>query len=194
MSSAAPNRFYEPDRDAQDAVLLSRLNQADAGAFRAIFDAYAERLVLYAASLLARDVPAAEDVVNELFTYLWTHKHTLTVQESLRTYLYRATRNRCLDVLRHQRVHLAAQQQLTIFLRTEAADATGHSSVRELAKAIECAVSDLPARAREIWRLNRDEQLSYSEIARVLGISVKTVETHMGRALRALRSRLAAWR
>jgi RNA polymerase sigma-70 factor (ECF subfamily) len=67
-------------------------------------------------------------------------------------------------------------------------------SEQELATAIETAVSDLPARAREIWRLSRDEQLSYAEIARILGISIKTVETHMGRALRALRSRLAAWR
>ena len=69
------------------------------------------------------------------------------------------------------------------------ADAAGD----ELANAIRGAVADLPPRCREIFELSRVDGLRYSEIASTLGISIKTVETQMGKALSVLRSRLALW-
>jgi RNA polymerase sigma-70 factor (ECF subfamily) len=59
---------------------------------------------------------------------------------------------------------------------------------------VERAVASLPARCQEVFRLNRYQRLSYAEVAQVMQISVKTVEMQMGRALVALRSRLAEWR
>jgi RNA polymerase sigma factor (sigma-70 family) len=111
-SKGAPLAFHAPDRDALDIQLVAQLNHGDATAFRGIFDAYAASLVLYARSLLNAGVQPAEDIVHDLFTYLWTHRHTIDVQSSLRTYLYRATRNRCCSVLRHERVLKAAQEEM----------------------------------------------------------------------------------
>lgn len=186
--------FHAPDRDALDAALLAQISQGDAGAFRALFEAYASPLVMYAASILGA-TPPAEDVAHELFAYLWTHRYTLDVVGTLRTYLYRATRNRCYSVLRHERVKRAMEEATgTIYPSPPppaAADAEHEHA--ELSLAIERAVAALPDRAREVWKLNRDDRLTYAEIARVLGISTKTVETHMGRALKALRVRLADW-
>lgn len=193
-SSVRP-AFHAPDRDALDAALLAQIIQGDAGAFRALFEAYASPLVGFAASILGA-TPPAEDVVHDLFAYLWTHRYTLEVAGTLRTYLYRATRNRCCSVLRHERVKHATEDATgTTFLSfppPESADA--ELGRAELALAIERAVAALPTRAREVWKLNRDDQLTYAEIAQVLGISTKTVETHMGRAFKALRVRLADWR
>lgn len=63
----------------------------------------------------------------------------------------------------------------------------------DIAVAIERAIDALPERCRQVFRMHREQQLSYSEIARLLGLSVKTVDNHMGRALKMLRERLAAY-
>jgi RNA polymerase sigma-70 factor (ECF subfamily) len=60
----------------------------------------------------------------------------------------------------------------------------------EMAMAIRVAVASLPDRCREIFLLSREQNMTYAEIAKVLGLSIKTVETQMGRALKALRTRL----
>lgn len=192
----ALRNYHTPDRDAADAELLARLNHGDATAFRAIFDAYAAPLVLYAQSLLRTGVEPADDIVHDLFTYLWMHRHTLEVESALRTYLYRATRNRCWSVLRHERVKRASETRLVgevdvapVWQHTDSAQRDG-----ELATAIARALETLPDRPREIWRLNRVDGLSYAEIAKLLGLSVKTIETHMTRALRTLRVALKDWR
>ena len=198
-SKGAPLAFHAPDRDALDSGLVARLNHGDASAFRAIFDAYASPLVLYARSLLNSGIQPAEDIVHDLFTYLWTHRHTIEVQSSLRTYLYRATRNRCCSVLRHERVERAMQESAQASIDGIPAAPTSKRPDNELESAelgvaIERALATLPDRPREIWRLNRNDGLSYSEIAQLFGLSVKTVETHMTRALKTLRIHLANWR
>jgi RNA polymerase sigma-70 factor (ECF subfamily) len=192
----SPRQLYHaPDRDALDSALLERLNKGDAEAFKAIFDIYATPLVLYARSLLG-STPAAEDTVHDLFTYVWTHRYTLEVSGALRTYLYKAVRNRVWKTFRSERVTRAFQERVSsvepITSPTENADARHNE--QELATAIERAVAALPERAREIWLLNRQSHLSYAEIAQVLNVSIKTVETHMGRALKAMRAALLDWR
>jgi RNA polymerase sigma-70 factor (ECF subfamily) len=197
MSTQPANRnFHAPERDAIDTALLARLNQSDPVAFRAIFDHYATPLVLYAGSLLEGVLAPAEDIVQDLFTYLWTHRHTLKVTGGLRTYLYGAVRNRCWSVLRHEGVRRAMERRID----PQAGVAPAHQrpdrelAGSELGAAIEQALSGLSKRQREIWRLNRDDGMSYAEVAELLGLSVKTVETHMGRTLKELRLRLAEWR
>jgi RNA polymerase sigma-70 factor (ECF subfamily) len=195
-SSPAPRSFHAPNRDTLDLDLVRRLNQGDAAAFRAIFDAYATPLVLYGASLLRADRQAAEDIVHDLFTHLWTHRHDIEVQGALRTYLYRATRNRCWSVLRHERVERALQERVdpdAVFAPSTEQPDLKHQD-EALGAAIGRALDALPQRQREIWRLNRYEGFSYTEIAALLGLSVKTIETHMARALKELRIQLAAWR
>ncbi len=195
-SQPVPRNFHPPDRDDVDRDLLRRLNEGDAVAFRAIFDAYAAPLVLYAKSLIQNTTTVGEDIVHDLFTYLWTHRFTIEVSGGLRTYLYRATRNRCWSVLRHERVKRAMADRMD----PEASFAVGRQlpsanhDEAELSSRLDTVLNALSDRQREIWKLNRDDELSYSEIASLLGISVKTVETHMGRTLREVRKYLADWR
>jgi len=107
-------------------------------------------------------------------------------------YLFRATRNRALNHLRHLRVQQRSASQIdTDEVREPGAQA--QLVADEMERAARQAVAELPPRCREVFELSRVRGLRYAEIAELLGVSVKAVEANMGRALRTLRERLAPW-
>jgi RNA polymerase sigma-70 factor (ECF subfamily) len=174
-----------------DHELLERLRSGAEDAFDAIFRAHYAPLVGLAESLV-RERAIAEEVVQEVMLELWRRRETLVVDESLRAYLFRAARNRALNHLRHERV----ERQGEPYARGESATpAVGHLRLveEEIEGALHEAMQSLPGRCREVFELSRVQGLRYAEIAGVLGISVKTVEAQMGKALRILRERLAPW-
>jgi RNA polymerase sigma-70 factor (ECF subfamily) len=174
-----------------DRELLARIRRGDESAFDALFREYYGPLVGLAESLLRRQAEA-EEVVQDVMLELWRRRETLAIDESWRAYLFRAVRNRALNELRHERVaELAAP-----FVRGESSvGPTAHAQLvaEELEGAIVRAVAGLSGPVREVFELSRRDGLKYAEIASVLGISVKTVEARMGKALKELRERLAPW-
>jgi RNA polymerase sigma-70 factor (ECF subfamily) len=191
-SSASPDHVAAQGAEAERArVLFARLRRGEEAAFDEIFRAWYPTLVGVAQGLL-RDRAVAEEVVQDVMLELWRRREQLADAESPRAYLVRATRNRALNHLRHLRV----EQRGAAFAAgpTEAAPQGIAGVVEdELGAALTEAVADLPARCREVFELSRVQGLSYAEIARSLDISTKTVENQMGKALRVLRGRLAAW-
>jgi RNA polymerase sigma-70 factor (ECF subfamily) len=174
-----------------DRELLDRLKADDQTAFDTIFRTHYAALVILAQSML-HDRSASEDVVQEVMLELWRRRTSVTIQESLRAYLVRSTRNRSLNQIRHANVQRRAEPHLMGEESVAAAGASGLVA-SELRTAITAAVAELPPACREVFRLSREQGLRYSEIADTLGISIKTVESQMGKALRHLRTRLAAW-
>lgn len=174
-----------------DRALLERLRSGDQAAYDAIFRAHYPQLVLFAQGLL-RDRAAAEDSAQDVMLELWRRRAQLVIHESLRAYLLRATRNRSLNQLRHARVQRNAEPEL---VGEKAIGATGATKLvaAELRDALTAAILELPPGCREVFQLSRSNGLRYAEIASTLGISVKTVESQMGKALRHLRLRLAEW-
>jgi RNA polymerase sigma-70 factor, ECF subfamily len=175
----------------EERALLERLKSSDQAAFDSIFRAHYAHLVGFAQGML-RDRAAAEDVAQEVMLELWRRRAELAISESLRAYLLRATRNRSLNQLRHANVARRAEPHV---VGEESVNATGTSQLvaNELRTALTEAVSELPPACREVFELSRGQGLRYAEIASTLGISIKTVESQMGKALRHLRTRLAAW-
>lgn len=171
--------------------LLARIRQGDEAAFDAIFRAQYPALVGMAEGML-RGRAVAEEIVQDVMLELWRRRESLPVEESLRAYLFRATRNRALNHLRHSRVEREGQPHAA---SPTAEPATAPSTLveEEIDLALREAMNDLPDRCREVFELSRVHGLRYAEIASALGISVKTVEAQMGKALRILRERLAAW-
>jgi RNA polymerase sigma-70 factor (ECF subfamily) len=138
---------------------------------------------------LVRSRAVAEDLVQDVFVAIMERGAAFSYDDPM-PYLFQATRNRALSHLRKLRVHerFAAGTALA----THAAPSPADSVERhELARALDLAVAALPMRCRQVFILSRVQRMTYAEIARALGISVKTVETQMGRALRSLRTRVA---
>ena len=172
--------------------LLERIRAGDSDAFDAVFRANYAALVGSAERILGRrDV--AEEIVQDVMLELWRRRETLAVEDSLRGYLFRATRNRSLNHLRHGAIEKRAEPELAANRAESGSSAHAALVEEEIEVAVKRAVADLPARCREVFELSRMHGLRYSEIATTLGISVKTVEAQLGKALRLLRERLAQW-
>ena len=169
---------------------MERLRAGDESAFEAVFRAFYPRLV-GAAEHLLRERDRAEDVAQEVLLELWRHRERLEPRVSLVGYLYRAVRNRSLNQLRHDRVVRDVEPRLPG--RDPAPGADRELLAGELHDAVRATVARLPDRCREVFELSRVHQLRYAEIAGAMGISVKTVEAQMGKAIRLLRDGLRDW-
>ena len=143
----------------------------------------------YAYTLLRND-EAAKDAVQQVFTMLWENKDRIRVTSSPRGYLFRAIYNHCLNrITRSPRTAFLEEYEE----KDLAVSADWLAECRELQTQIHQAIADLPDGCKEIFLKSRNEQKSYAEIASEGGISVKTVEAQISKALRILRTRLGAY-
>jgi RNA polymerase sigma-70 factor (ECF subfamily) len=139
-----------------------------------------------------RSRAVAEEIVQDVLLELWKRRENLADDSSPQAYLFQSTRNRSLNHMRHERVTKAGEPYAR---RPEATEPTAHSHVveDEMQAAVRRAIDGLPERCREIFEMSRTHGLKYAEIAVALGISIKTVEAQMGKALRILREELRPW-
>jgi len=182
---------------ADDAALVARVQTGDVEAFELLVRTWARPLVAFAGALL-RSPADGEDIVQDLFVWLWDHRFDWQVQGPLGAYLFRSVRNRAVSRLRHADVEERFHQRLAghapeIPPAGSPAPAEQAVAAAELSTAIDAAIGELSDRCREVFLLNRQQGLTYGQIAETLQISVKTVEIHMARALTALRRALAPW-
>ena len=158
-------------------------------AFEQLFKGFFKELHVYSFSIL-KDWDMAEEVVQNLFLKLWENDTWTRVEISMKSFLYRSAYHESLNVLRQQKVHLSYQNNTKYVMENE----TGHTmtsiELNELEEGIRRSLNRLPEKCRTIFQLSRFGELKYHEIASQLGISVKTVETQMGKALRVLRNDL----
>ena len=169
--------------------LAQALRRGEATAFDAIFRQWYEPLCRYACRLADGDMDEAEDIVQQSFVKLWEYRMRLDVNWSLKAYLYKTVHNACLNRLRSRNVrskYLDYNAQQLNDMHTLPDDTSP-----ELLERFQRAMDALPPQCRHIFELSRFETLKYREIADQLGISVKTVETQMGKALRVMRTQLA---
>lgn len=191
-SNGLPGDALQPaHRRVTDPALLDRLRRGDADAFDVIFRGLYGRLVGLAEAML-RDPAVAEEIAQDVMLELWRRRETLVLEAPLEAYLFRATRNRALNHLRHERIVQRAEPFAAAEVPT-APPADRDVADREIEEVLQAAVADLPPRCREVFELSRAHGLSYAEIAATMEISIKTVEAQMGKALRVLRQRLAPW-
>jgi len=170
-----------------ERAVLEGVRRGDAACFEALFRQYCQDLVRFA-HRYTRDIPAAENTVQEVFLRVWRDRQRLDPSANVKAYLYTAVRNESLKVLRHAEVEDRHADGLTV-----ASPRTPEDEWRDrsTACAVHQAIEQLPDRRRRIFQMNRFDHLTYAEIAQVLEISIKTVETQMGRALASLRDALA---
>ena len=164
---------------------LTRLTkESDLTAFKVVYYRYYHRLCNFVWTR-TNSVDLAEDLVQEIFTRLWVNRHRLTIRKSLKAYLYRMANNLIIDRYR-KKTH-----QTEYIVQQIAKQSPAYSRDNDLRIDIESAIESLPEKLRTVFILSRFEGLKYNEIASVCHISIKAVESRIGRALRILRSRLS---
>ena len=182
-----------PGPDKSDLQALTRrIREGDAAAFEVVFRAHYAELCAFVRAHVG-STAIAEELVQDVLLHVWHGRAQLDPHQSLRQYLYRAARNHTINYLKRRRVEDRSLHDTATLPLPSSAATDDEVRTHELAHAIDQAVASLPERCRVIFVMSRENGLSYSAIAEVLGISVKTVETQMGRALKALRAQLAAF-
>ena len=168
---------------------IERIREGNATAFEQLFLRYGKAMIVFARRIV-KDSDIADNVVQDVFIKIWTHRSTLDPSKNIKAYLYKATRNQAINWLRRKDVERRHAHELQS-RKDSAKTPEDEWRRKEVRAAIQDAVQQLPERCRLIFSMNRFDRLTYAEIADVLDISVKTVETHMGRALQLLRKRLS---
>ena len=169
-----------------DDITTEHLANGNQAAYKQLFTTWYEPLCGYAYSIL-RNMEEAEDVVQKMFCKLWDQRTELNIKTSVKSYLYRAVHNSCLNKIKQAKTR-AEHNERYAYSTPEVTDATIEYS--ELQQQIGKALEGLPPKCREVFEMSRMQQLSYAEIAENLGISANTVENHIAKALKLLRGSL----
>ncbi|GAB3011073.1 RNA polymerase sigma-70 factor [Spirosoma pulveris] len=172
--------------------ILSAIRAGNERAFESVFRQYYAPLCRYARQLLP-DPDEAEEEVQAMFLAVWEKRDSLYITASLKSYLYRAVHNRCLNRIKHESIRDEHRD-----FSCSSSDAHVESPMQkvlgdELADRVQAAIQKLPEQCRLAFTLSRYEELKYGEIADQLGISIKTVENQIGKALRILRTELSEY-
>jgi len=170
-----------------DSSALAKLRNGDILIFELLFRQYYALLVRFACHYVDRQV--AQDLVQDLFAALWADPAGIKPEQNIKAYLYKATLNRALKHLRHAKVESRYRADQIDAVR-EGSSPEEALQKEEFRRALEKALQAMPDKCRRIFCMNRFDQLKYREIAEINGLSIKTVETQMGRALKFLRRHL----
>ena len=169
-----------------DGLLWRVLLHDDYGAFEKLFIFYYNPLRNFCKKLVHIN-EIAEELVSEVFFKIWNNRKRIVISSSPKSYLYAAVRNISFDHLRKEKRSLWTNLEEAAAVPCDYFDAQSHSEFQELEGRIERAVSQLPKQCRLVFKLSRDHGMKYNEIAEKLQLSVKTIETQMGRAIKSLR-------
>ena len=172
----------------EDLSLFDRIKQNDRGAFEVLFRRYYQELYRFAYNYL-RDQAPSEEMAQEVFLYMWEKRNQIEIKTTLKTYMYSAVKNKCLNYIKYEvpRKNELEESHLALMV-TEQPDREEDSA--RMKSYIEAAINELPTKCRQIFVLSRNAGLTYEEIAEDLEISIKTVENQMSIALKKLRESL----
>ncbi len=179
--------------DKQHAYFYALRNN-DENAFETLFLRHYTSLVSFVKVFMPEAQEEARDIVSDVFGHLWTNRKKITLQGSLKAYLYAAVRNKTIDHARRHKVELVRlQDQFDDITLTDHYTPEKELLYKEVDFKIARLIELLPPQTKIIFRMNRDEGLTYEEVADLLHISVNTVKTHMYRALKFLKEEFAAF-
>ncbi len=177
-----------------DVYLIKAITKGNKDAFKIIFERYYNPLIRFAFRYVQCQ-SIAEGLVQDIFVWIWENRRSWTVDRNLKTYLFRAVKNRAIDYWRKESTYDKYVEDYSAYLSTfiTESDTINEPEESDFVRAARIAIEELPNKPRMIYKLNRLEGLTYREIAEVLEISPKTVESNMSRALNSLRQKLSSY-
>jgi len=173
----------------RESEIIGRIKKGDVNQFELLFRSSYVSLVRYAKTLL-KDHDYAEEVVQDMFFKLWQNREKIKIESSLNGYLFRSVHNSCLHYIEHNKVVERHAEEIS-YHHSQVQDSPSDILLyKELQERIAAILEKLPERCGKIFYMNRFEGLKYTEIAKKLSVSVKTVESNMGKALKEFRREL----
>lgn len=169
-------------------ILLTRIASGDNEAFKTLFEMFFPKVKVFLVKFL-KDEVAAEDISQDIFVKIWTHRDVLTDIRSFNTYIYRMTRNAALNHIRGSRT-LVDISKMSIL---DDKDIESEYYTKEKELLIRLTVEQMPPQRQRIYKMSREQGLSNDDISQKLGISKKTVENNITLALRELRDVVIAF-
>jgi RNA polymerase sigma-70 factor (ECF subfamily) len=171
-----------------DKLLLSSMKDGNYKAFECIFKKYYPMLCVYAHRFV--EMEDVEDVVEECMIWLWEKRETITINTTLRQYLFSMVRNKSLNLLTRKGVAEKAAAWYFSYLMEKSMSESDQYQVKELQKKIQESIESLPESYREAFIMHRFQGMSYKEIAEKNNVSVKTIDYRIQQALKLLRKHL----
>lgn len=190
-----------PYYNSSDREILRLFSEAikasDTEAYEVLFRAEYEN-VKYFIRHYVHDGPESEDLAQETFASLWTNRDRIDPQRNIRSFLFTIARNRALNHLTMLRTRLTDPlEKSSVNLAIESLDSDAIISridALDMKRIIDLVYRRMPELTRKIFIMNRDENMTYEEIAESTGLSVKKVEYNMVKALKQFRSKLSVFK
>ena len=173
--------------EERDRYLVDLLRKDDYDAFQKIFFKYHEEIVNRSYQM-TKNIDLSKDVAQDVFFELWKNRNKLPENIVLLPYLKRSTINRSLNYLKSRKHHMGVGEVPLTFQTSSSESPEDQAVTNELNGFLENAVNSLPERCRLIFVLCKQEGLSHKEVAEKLGISTKTIENQITKAMKSLRA------
>jgi len=173
---------------------IFQLTKDEKNHFRNIFQDYYQPLYHLIMSYI-EDEDEAKGVVQDAFVKLWEIRNELRAESNLRNFLFTLVKNNCLNILKRRQILLKHHETIRLMelhYQYESLDrmSDNYLELKELQEKIALAVKNLPEHCRIVFEMSRFDEMKNREIAEKLGISQKTVEAHLTKALKILRNEL----
>ncbi len=173
-----------------DDETIRGLKQDDQQMLKYLFDVYYEKLVFYSLTYVIRK-EIAEEIIQELFVRIWENRKSLLITKSCKAYLFTSARNSSINYLRSKYARIPFISLSNIIEKPERSTVEDKLVESELKAMIQHSIDTLPPKCRIIFNLSRNSDLSNQEIANILGISTKTVDTQIRIAVIKMKRALA---
>lgn len=157
--------------------------------FESFFKSNYPDLCLYAENFLG-DPDECEEVVQEMFLNLWEKRSSLEKVTSIKSYIYRAVKNSCLNIINHNKIKMQYMEQNAEWIKETEQEIEKEDHDETITLRIKQEIDKLPEQRQKIFKLSRFDGLKYKEIAETMNLSVKTIEVQIGKALKTLRTEL----
>lgn len=177
------------EQNISDNLLIISIRNGSKDAFKLLYDRYCKKLFYFSLRYLD-DKEEAEELVQSVFINIWEHRNSLNETLSVKNYIYRSALNYIYNYLKKKAVHARYVEAELRKSEPQSNQTYNNIFYNDLERSISSIVEKLPLQQRKIFQLSRFDGLSHEEIARTLNLTVRTVENHIYRALKIIKSKL----
>lgn len=185
--------------NTEEQLLFEQLKRGEERAYGVLYEKH-YAVMCHFANFYLHDKFAAEAAVEDVIYHIWENREKLSISISIRSYLVRAVRNKCLDTLKLKRNQTeqtisSLSEKSNYYIDNQCAYDSPHGTLlsKELEDKIIIAIESLPAECKQVFLKSRMENKKNQEIAEELGISINTVKYHIKNALKILREKLGKY-